>query len=82
MPSPVSFLAESCGTREPVRERGPTEPLRDWVGKGEGRDDVDVLAGVLRRPRGSLRFDTLDRSKIEPDTPVCQPIQVVKCNVG
>ena len=34
-------------------------------GKGDGREDADVLAGALRRPRGSLRFD-LDNKSIEP----------------
>lgn len=53
---------------EPAREWGAREPLRDCVlyGNGEGRDEVDVLAGVLRSPRGSLRFNTLESSRTEP----------------
>ena len=35
-------------------------------GNGEGSDDEDVRAGAFRRPSGSFRFDTLDRSRIEP----------------
>lgn len=34
-------------------------------GKGEGREETDVLAGALRKPRGSLR-SVLDMRRIEP----------------
>ena len=47
--------------------RDPTWALRsDAGGYGEGNDDADVLAGAFRRPKGSLRFDSFDMSKIEP----------------
>ena len=35
-------------------------------GKGEGREDAEVLAGALRKPRGSLRV-VLDMRRIEPE---------------
>ena len=34
-------------------------------GKGDGKDDADVLAGALRRPSGSLRL-VLDMRRTEP----------------
>jgi len=34
---------------------------------GDGRDDVEVLAGVCRIPRGSLRSWALERRRIEPE---------------
>ena len=33
-----------------------------------GRDEADVLAGALRRPRGSLYSETLESSRTEPGT--------------
>jgi hypothetical protein len=68
MPSPVCFLSGVGGTTEFAREWAAREPFREWVlyGKGEGKDEVDVLAGVFRRPRGSLRLDTLESKRIEP----------------
>lgn len=35
-------------------------------GKGCGNEDEDVRAGAWRRPRGSLRFATFERSNIDP----------------
>lgn len=41
-------------------------------GNGEGREEADVLAGALRRPKGSLCV-VFDMRRMEPGEALCQP---------
>ena len=64
-PSEVLFLSSSD------RSDGCFLSKDLWIGglpggNGEGKDEAEVLAGALRRPRGSFRV-VLDIRRIEPE---------------
>ena len=60
-PSGVRFICRIDCLDEPrLANCGPISG-----GYGEGMEDVDVLAAILRRPRGSFRFE-LDIRRTDP----------------
>ena len=67
LPSAVRFV--SCTECSDILRgiEGLSLVDRDPRGKGDGREDAEVLAGALRRPRGSFRFEW-DIRRTEPAT--------------
>lgn len=64
-PSAVLFCSSTDCSDVCLRNDGLWLGGLEPGGNGEGKDDAEVLAGALRRPRGSLRV-VLDMRRMEP----------------
>ena len=68
-PSAVLFFSSTDCPDRRLDKGGFALEDREPGGKGEGREETDVLAGALRIPRGSLRL-VFDISRIDPRRPM------------
>ena len=72
-PSAVFFCSSADCSDIRLRKDGLWLEGLDPGGKGEGREEAEVLAGALRSPRGSLRV-AWDMRRMVPGATSSQPI--------
>lgn len=72
LPSLVFFFSSTEWPDNCLREEGLALPDPELGGNGEGKEEADVLAGALRRPKGSLCL-VLDMRRMEPGEALGQP---------
>lgn len=65
LPSLVFFFSSTEYPGDCPRKEVLALPILEIGGNGEGKDEADVLAGALRRPKGSLCL-VLDIRRMEP----------------
>ena len=64
--SSISVCSNLCDRRDGDWE-ARRDPGLDPRGYGEGKVEADVLGGAMSIPRGSLRPDSLDNSRTDPN---------------
>ncbi len=78
LPSLVFFFSSIECPDICLPEEGLALPGLELEGNGEGREETDVLAGALRKPKGSLCLE-LDMRRIEPGETLGQPTANCEC---